>query len=65
MAAPSALEFILGHYQGRRALKNRRLPLASIVRAFSALLEWCDLKGLFAQKKTVQYNLQATQYIGK
>jgi hypothetical protein len=29
-------------YQGRRALKNGHLPLALIVRAFSALLERCN-----------------------
>jgi hypothetical protein len=29
-------------HQGRRALKNGHLPLALMVRAFSALLEWCN-----------------------
>jgi hypothetical protein len=29
-------------HQGRRALKNGHLPLAFLVRAFSALLESCD-----------------------
>jgi hypothetical protein len=40
--------------QGRRALKNRRLPLAHIVRAFSALLERCNQKGYFTEKRKVQ-----------
>jgi hypothetical protein len=38
-------------HQGRRALKNRRLPLAHIVRAFSALLEWHNQRGLLAENQ--------------
>jgi hypothetical protein len=34
--------------QGRRALKNGHLPLAILFRAFSAFLERCNQKVLFA-----------------
>jgi hypothetical protein len=41
-AAPTALQTNFIRNQGRRALKNGHLPLAVIVRAFSALLERCN-----------------------
>jgi hypothetical protein len=53
-AAPcTALRFILGATQGRRALKNRRLPLVDLVRAFSALVEGYKRRSLFAQERTL------------
>jgi hypothetical protein len=50
-AAPTALQINFIRYQGRRALKNGHLPLALIVRAFSAFLECCNKNVLFAENQ--------------